>query len=171
MNARVATDVARAESEGFVHLVAIAPLHVDVARVVAVLAGNGQPWPGGELLGPPVGGTRSFAVDLRLRVGGEHTRLATFGKAAFLDLGIPRRIADGCVAEVSWRASTAAPLFPVFAGVLIVRPHELRVEGLYAPPGGPVGRVADRVLLHAAANGTARWLLGELDRAALGFAG
>jgi hypothetical protein len=30
-----------------------------------------------------------------------------------------------------------------------------------------VGRVADRMLLHVAANGTARWLLGEIDRAAL----
>jgi hypothetical protein len=30
-----------------------------------------------------------------------------------------------------------------------------------------VGRVADRVILHVAANGTARWLLAEIDRASL----
>jgi hypothetical protein len=43
----------------------------------------------------------------------------------------------------------------------------MRIEGLYAPPGGVVGRVADRMLLHVAANGTARWLLREIDRAAV----
>ena len=109
---------------------------------------------------------RRYEVDLRLRIGGEGAGLTTFRKAAFLDLGEACRTPTGWEAEISWRASTAAPLFPVFAGVLAIEPDELRIEGLYAPPGGVVGRVADRVLLHTAANGTARWLLNELDRAA-----
>jgi hypothetical protein len=39
---------------------------------------------------------------------------------------------------------------------LTVGRDELRIDGLYAPPGGMLGRVADRVLLHVAANATAR---------------
>jgi hypothetical protein len=119
-----------------------------------------------------VSGLRRYAVDLRLRMGGaEAAGLTTFSKAAFVDLGPPRRTSAGWGAEISWRAASAAPLFPVFSGQLMVGPHRLRIEGLYAPPGGAIGRVADRMLLHVAANGTARWLLAELDRAALDAAG
>jgi hypothetical protein len=35
---------------------------------------------------------------------------------------------------------------------------------MYAPPGGAIGRLADRALLHLAASGTAKWLLHEIDR-------
>ena len=38
----------------------------------------------------------------------------------------------------------------------------LTIEGHYAPPGGVGGRTADRMLLHTAARGTARWFLGHL---------
>ncbi len=107
-----------------------------------------------------------MVADLRLRVGGESMGITTFRKAAYVDVGIPERSGDGWVAEIGWQASTAAPLFPVFSGVLAIRPGELHIRGVYAPPGGVVGRVADRVLLHIAANGTARWLLAELDRTA-----
>jgi hypothetical protein len=108
---------------------------------------------------------------LRVRLGGRSSALTTFGKAAFLDLGGPRRIATGWEVEVAWQAATAAPLFPVFSGWLTVGPEALRVDGIYAPPGGIIGRVADRMLLHLAANATAEWLLAEIDRAALGAAG
>jgi hypothetical protein len=53
---------------------------------------------------------------------------------------------------------------------LTISDENLRIDGVYAPPGGVVGRVADRMLLHIAANGTARWLLAEIDSAALGAA-
>jgi len=46
---------------------------------------------------------------------------------------------------------------------------ELRLEGWYAPPGGLIGRVADRVLLRIAARGTARWLLTALADAVRGL--
>lgn len=160
-----------AESNGFVRLAAAAPLHTEPDVIAELLAGEECPWRGGAVVRPVVAGMRRYALDLRLRLGGDPAGLATFRKAAFLDVGPPRRTAEGWVAEVSWRASRGAPLFPVFSGWLFVGRSELRIEGLYAPPMGTVGRVADRVLLHTAANGTARWILHELDRAALGAAG
>lgn len=158
------------EADGFVRLVATAPLHADPERVVSLLEEGATSWleDGREL--PEAPGMRRYEVDLRLRIGGEGAALTTFRKAAYLDIGPVRRSGRDYAADISWRASTAAPLFPVFAGALVVTPEELRIEGLYAPPGGVVGRVADRMLLHTAANGTARWLLSELDRAARGDA-
>ena len=156
------------DSAGYVRLSAAVPLHADPDAVVAVLS-NGPP---GWEERPSVPGFRRYAVDLRLRLGGDAAGLTTFRKAAFVDVGpvLPAE-GGGHVAELSWRAATAAPLFPVFSGRLLIGPDDLRVEGLYAPPGGIVGRVADRMLLHVTANGTAQWLLSELDRAALGAAG
>ena len=109
-------------------------------------------------------------ADLRLRVS-DRPSLVTFGKAAYVDLGVLEPLDEGWQIEVSWRASSLAPLFPVFSGTLVERRGELTVSGWYAPPGGAIGRVADRALLHIAAEGTARWLLGELDRAAAEPAG
>lgn len=151
---------------GFVRLVASQRLRSDPARVAAVLAGEGLPWE--EVPYPAGGGLRRYEVDLRLRVGGEEAGLTTFRKAAYLDLGPPRRRADGWESSIGWRAAGIAPLFPVFSGTLRIEGGQLRIEGLYAPPGGAIGRAADRMLLHVAANATARWLLRELDLAATG---
>jgi hypothetical protein len=127
-------------------------------------------WLGPEVE-PAPGGMRRHQADLRLRVS-DRPSLVTFGKAAYVDLGPVQPLDDGWQVEVSWRASTLAPLFPVFSGTIVARGGELTVSGWYAPPGGVVGRVADHALLHLAAKGTARWLLGELDRAAaIGAAG
>ena len=126
-------------------------------------------WLGPEIDSPAAGMHRHQA-DLRLRVS-ERPSLVTFGKAAFVDLGAVQPNDDGWQVEVSWRASTLAPLFPVFSGTIVARGDELTLSGWYAPPGGPVGRVADRALLHIAAEGTARWLLSELERAARRGAG
>lgn len=151
--------------DGFVRLVAAEPLHGDPDRVAALLASH-PPW--ADLRTEPSGGTglRRYAVDLRLRLGSESAAITTFRKAAFLDLGVPKRTVQGWELEIGWRASSAAPLFPVFAGWLAIGPEELSIEGLYAPPGGLAGRAADRMLLHVAAIGTGRWLLGEIERAA-----
>lgn len=158
----------RADSlpEGFVRLVVTETLRAAPDRVADLLASD-PPWPGLAAVPSEVERLRRYALDLRLRIGGESAGLTTFSKAAYLDLGQPRRSSESWEVEVGWRASSAAPLFPVFAGSLFGSPGVIRVEGLYAPPGGVVGRVADRVLLHVAASGTARWLLGEIDRAAL----
>ena len=120
-------------------------------------------------LGPPVGqsptGMQRFATDLRL---GPHEGglLATFHKAAYVDLGPGQRDGDGLRFEISWRSATLAPLFPVFSGWLTVRPGELVLDGHYAPPGGAIGLLADRALLHLAARRTARSLLIQLREAA-----
>ncbi|HJP71584.1 MAG TPA: hypothetical protein VJ975_07675 [Candidatus Limnocylindria bacterium] len=151
--------------EGFVRLVASVRLRSDPDRVAAALA-DGVPWADERVGHPESGEIRRYEVDLRLRVGGESAALTTFSKAAYVDLGRPRRTPRGWEVEIGWRASSAAPLFPVFSGWLTIGPDELRIDGLYAPPGGVVGRVADRMLLHVAANATARWLLDEIDRAA-----
>ncbi len=153
--------------QGFVRLTASVPLRSGEERI-AQLLDRGEPWTDDLVERPEVGGLRRYAVDLRLRIGESPHGLTTFRKAAYVDLGHPRLAAEGWEAEIGWRSSTAAPLFPVFAGWLFLRKGELRIDGLYAPPGGVLGRAADRVLLHLAANATARWVLGEIDRAALG---
>ena len=156
---------------GFVRLAASHPNHSDAERVLAAIVPPHSPWGPGSTEFPAVDGLRRFEVDLRLRVGGETAAVTTFRKAAYVDLGMPKRGSDGWEAEISWRASGAAPLFPVFSGWLLIGRDALGVEGLYAPPGGLVGRVADRMLLHTAANATARWMLAEIDRVAAAEAG
>jgi hypothetical protein len=157
-----AQPVRRKDTEGLVRLAASVPLRADPGELATALATGSLDWLGEEV-GDAGAGLRRFAVDLRLRVGGASAGMTTFGKAAYLDLGTPVRTADGWQLEVGWRAATAAPLFPVFWGRLTIGPDALEIDGYYAPPGGVVGRVADRMLLHVAANGTARWLLRELD--------
>ncbi|MDP9251324.1 MAG: hypothetical protein M3O78_08150 [Chloroflexota bacterium] len=97
--------------------------------------------------------------------------IVTFGKAAYVDLGSVRPLNNGWEVEVGWQAATLAPLFPVFSGRIVALGDELTLSGWYAPPGGGLGRLADRVLLHVAATGTARWLLGALEAAAQRGAG
>jgi hypothetical protein len=155
-----------ADDAGLVRLAATMRLHADPERVVEIMGPVAGAWLGERVDRDGPGSLRRYEIDLRLRVGGEAAALTTFRKAAYLDLGLPRRVRDGWQVEIGWRASTAAPLFPVFFGLLVILPGELRIEGLYAPPGGVIGRVADRMLLHIAANGTARWLLAEIDRVA-----
>jgi hypothetical protein len=108
---------------------------------------------------------RRFEVDMRLLVS-ERPSLVTFRKAAIVDLGPLRWLHNGWEVEVGWRASTLAPLFPVFSGRIMARYGELALSGWYAPPLGVVGQIADRVLLHIAATGTGNWLLARLEAAA-----
>jgi hypothetical protein len=151
---------------GFVRLEASIHSAADPERIAAVLGGAMDGWLAEAQAQPAPDGLRRSAVDLQLRVGRNDAALATFHKAALLDLGPVRRAGIGYEAEIGWRAATAAPLFPVFSGRIVSEPGELRIEGIYAPPGGVVGRLADRVLLHTAANATARWVLRQLDVAA-----
>ena len=159
-----APDVTRPD-DGFVRLAASLPLRAEPDAVAALLE---RGVPGWEER-PGVAGIRRYAVDLRLRLGGPGAALSTFRKAALVDLGSVHRGPGTHEVEIQWRAATAAPLFPVFSGLLRIGPNELSINGLYAPPGGAVGLIADRALLHVAATGTARWLLGEIQREALSF--
>ena len=119
----------------------------------------------GEEIEPAPEGMHRYQADLRLRVS-DNPSLVTFRKAALIDIGPVGPRQDGWEAEVGWRASTMAPLFPVFSGTIVAEEQQLTISGWYSPPGGAIGRVADRVLLHIAAEGTARWLLREIDDAA-----
>ena len=111
---------------------------------------------------------RRYEADLRLRTS-DAPSLVTFRKAAYVDIGPLRALNGGWQAEIGWQASSLAPLFPVFAGTIVIRSGELTLSGSYAPPGGVIGRAADRALLHIAAEGTARWFLARIDEvAALG---
>ncbi|MFI5254560.1 MAG: hypothetical protein ACHQ15_03805 [Candidatus Limnocylindrales bacterium] len=109
-------------------------------------------------------GMRRFMTDLvlPLRAGQPQT---VFRKAAFVDLGEAQPTPGGLSVPIGWRSSTLAPLFPVFAGRLLVRPQALILEGCYAPPGGEAGRILDRALLSVAARGTARWFLEHVGAA------
>lgn len=121
----------------------------------------------GRWLGEPItaghvpAGMSRFALDLRMRVGQEAPSL-TFHKAAYVDVGAVTEAGGAVSIEISWRAATMAPLFPVFSGHLTWFDGQLRLAGVYAPPGGSVGLVADRLLLNVGARGTARWLLDRV---------
>jgi len=69
--------------------------------------------------------------------------------------------------DISWQAAGLAPLFPVFSGRLSWADGDLSLDGYYAPPGGGIGIVADRLLLNVAARGTARLLLEKIAAAML----
>jgi hypothetical protein len=116
----------------------------------------------GQEIEPAPAGMRRYQADLKLRVS-DNPSLMTFRKAALIDIGPVEPRQEGWEVEVSWRASTLAPLFPVFSGSLVAEHEQLTIAGWYSPPGGAIGRMADRVLLHIAAEGTARWLLREID--------
>jgi hypothetical protein len=162
VHAALAADAADADLS---HLVVVHEVELAPDRYRSGLESRDLAW-----LGPVVeaadapAGMRRHLTDLGLRIGARAGR-TPLRKAAFVDLGPVRRVGHGYEMEICWRAATLAPLFPVFAGQLAIADGELRLEGWYAPPGGLIGRVADRVLLHLAARGTARWLLADLAEA------
>jgi hypothetical protein len=107
-------------------------------------------------------------VDLELRVN-EQTPRVTFRKAAYVDVGPVRAPSlEPIEVGISWRAAGLAPLFPVFSGTLTWADGELGLDGYYAPPGGEVGVIADRLLLNVAARVTARLLLEKIAAAMRG---
>ncbi len=155
-------------TEGLSHLVVHRRTTSGVDRLAWAIRAA-RAWLGPESEPAPPDMHRHHA-DMRLRVS-DKPSIVTFRKAAYVDLGPVRPLNDGWEVEVGWRASTLAPLFPVFSGRIMARGDQLTLSGWYAPPGGEMGRLADRVLLHVAATGTARWLLGALDAAAQEGAG
>jgi len=118
-----------------------------------------------DWLGTPVAaeqaGMRRFVTDLALPLRSGHPQ-TVFRKATFVDLGEAADVEGGLSLAIGWRSSTMAPLFPVFAGHLLVGPDALLLEGWYAPPGGEAGRMLDRAFLGVAARGTARWFLDHV---------
>lgn len=147
-----------AELESVVALHVELPARIDLDRV-AVAFTSDTDW-----LGEPVpsatSDTRFLACDLELRVLPD--RRTTFRKSAVVGLGEPVPDRRGWTVPIEWRAATHAPLFPVFAGHLRLTDRRLELDGQYLPPGGTVGYVLDRVLLHIAANGTGHWFLEKV---------
>ena len=139
------------------------PTSIDVTAAGLFLDSDASSW-----LGSPVpaanGHSRRFLTDLSMPIRDRAPNL-TFKKAAFVDLGPVRRDDGRVEVEIAWRSSSLAPLFPVFAGKLILTPTELALEGFYAPPGGNFGAVLDKAFLNIAARGTARWFIGKVAEA------
>lgn len=135
---------------------------VDLQRICPLLSDPAWLGQAVDVAGLATGVTR-YLTDLVLPLPPDG-RLLSLHKAAFVDVGpVVSRPDGGCDVEIAWRSASLAPLFPVFAGRLQARATGLTIEGHYAPPGGIVGRTADRMLLHTAARGTARWFLGHLS--------
>ena len=138
---------------------------VPAERAAHVLGDGRAAWLGDLVEGATdEGGTARYLLDLELRVSDAAPRVA-FRKAAFVDVG-PLRDDGGVTSlDISWRAAGMTPLFPVFAGRLAWNAGELWLDGHYAPPGGGVGQVADRLLLNVAARATGRRLLERIAEA------
>lgn len=155
-----------------VKLYVAVPARVDLGRAPEVLGSAEADWLG-QRVAEEASEIRRFSCDLELRVGPD--RLATFRKSAIVGLGAPRRDDDAWVVPIEWRAATLAPLFPVFVGDLRLGVDRIELDGRYAPPGGSIGYVLDRTLLHIAARGTGRWFLRKvvsaLDGSVVGAGG
>ena len=137
------------------------PAAVSAERAARVLGPSRDTWLG-ELVESAEGkGAGRYLLDLELRVSDVAPRVA-FHKAAFVDVGPLASDETGPSIDISWRAAGMAPLFPVFAGRLAWRDGELELEGFYAPPGGGVGLLADRLLFNVAARATGRRLLERI---------
>lgn len=160
------TPTGRDERAGVARLTVSVPAAVTRRRAAAVLGDEQDAWLGevvADGLGPDSGTeVRRHLLDLELRVS-EHTPRLAFRKAAFVDVGPLLGGGKGPLSmSISWRAAGLQPLFPVFAGTLRWAEGQLELNGVYAPPGGGIGLIADRLLLNVAARGTARWLLGRI---------
>lgn len=97
---------------------------------------------------------------LRARVGPS----AAIAREVKLDIGLAEIHRSGLVYPVQWTASGAGLLFPELSADLILSQAgsavtNLILRGTYQPPLGPVGRLADRVILGRVADATiADWM-------------
>jgi hypothetical protein len=137
------------------------PARVAPERAARVLGPERPAWLGDDV--EDTDGVPRYLLNLELRVSDLAPRV-TFHKAAYVVVGPLQHEGGGQPpsVEISWRAAGLAPLFPVFAGRLSWVDGELRLDGYYAPPGGTMGQVADRLLLNVAARATARRLLERI---------
>ena len=74
-------------------------------------------------------GMHRYEADLRLRTS-DAPPLVTFRKAAYVDIGPLRALNGGWQVEIGWRSSSLAPLFPVFAGTVVIRERRAHAERL-----------------------------------------
>jgi hypothetical protein len=147
------------DGQSVAHLEIARSARVDPASLRAVL--EHPAWLGRIVAPPPNRPDRRVETDLSFTLGADG-RTLTFRKAALVDVGPLRESPDGLSADIGWQATSFAPLFPVFAGRLVVTRTGIRLVGEYAPPGGGVGLLVDRAILHHFAQRTAGWLLDRL---------
>jgi len=88
-------------------------------------------------------------------------------KRVSVELGEPGLRADGFSQPLSWRATGATGLFPAMEAVIEVTPmgsemSSIHFQGSYVPPLGPLGRGADRMLMHRIAEASVRGLLDRI---------
>lgn len=146
-----------ADDEAVARLSVSRLLHVEPKDLCALLA---EPaWLGRVVDGPPDRPwVRRVETDLAFALS-DDPRTVTFSKAAVVDLAVDSGPGGRCLGHVEWRATTLAPLFPVFSGTVSAHDGGLHLEGVYAPPGGGVGLLVDRTFLHHFARRTALWFL------------
>ena len=136
-------------------------LRADPSRLCGALAD--PTWLGRIIEAPgPRSASHRVETDLTFALSGDPKTL-TFRKAALVDLELRTEPDGTCSGVIEWRAATFAPLFPVFAGTVRVHDGGVHLEGGYAPPGGGVGLLVDRAILHHFAERTAVWFLERLD--------
>lgn len=154
---------------GTTQLMVAVPAAVSRRRALALLGEPGRSAWLGEVVeaGVAAGKVDRHLVDLELHIA-DQVWIA-FRKAAYVDVGpVHGDRSEPLRLGISWRAAGLTPLFPVFSGTLSWSAGELRLNGYYAPPGGGIGLVADRLLLNVAARGTARVLLERIATAMRG---
>jgi hypothetical protein len=83
-------------------------------------------------------------------------RLARYSR---MNIGAARLDRHRVVVPITWRSLEAEPLFPTFTGnIRLKRLPEginlLRIDGIYEPPGGPLGRAADAAVMATIARET-----------------
>jgi hypothetical protein len=120
----------------------------------------------GALVLRALGEAESDFEQLRLKIGPHHWP-ALLTKTVEVSVGAMRTNGDVTLFAFSWRAAGAGSVFPVLDADLEVSPlddnrSELAVRGRYDPPGGPVGRGVDRLILHRVADATIRAFLSRL---------
>lgn len=130
------------------------------------------PHPIGDCVAALARGPRTWFPGLhdesRSRVGVKLAGIPV-GKRVAVELGSV--IKDGSWAEVpiTWKATTAGPLFPVFNGKVQLAPVDpsatrLTVSGMYKPPLGRLGMELDEAVMHNVAEATVKELAESISR-------
>jgi hypothetical protein len=120
----------------------------------------------GSLLRHALGAAEPDLDMIRVKVGPDSWP-ALLAKTVEIRTGPVRRHDDMTIIAFSWRATGTGSMFPVLDADLEVSPldearSELALRGRYDPPGGSLGRGADRLLLHRLAHATVRAFLSSL---------
>ncbi|HEY1960595.1 MAG TPA: hypothetical protein VGH28_33520 [Polyangiaceae bacterium] len=111
----------------------------------------------------------SLAAKLKVTIGGLEVGKNVLIKVVGVDqhAHAPKMADRATDVKLEWQAETSASLFPSMRATLRVYPlspeeTQLELVGTYAPPGGLVGDVADRLVGHRLADAAAHRFLEDL---------